>query len=90
MKRLIILIMAIAASACTKQAMESSTPSGNSNFTVDKLFTQDGCTVYRFYDAGKRYFVKCTSGDARTEWREQCGKNCSRPVEIPTGRDGLL
>jgi hypothetical protein len=86
MKRLIILAMAIAASACTKQAMESSKPSGNSEFTVDKLFTQDGCTVYRFFDAGNhRYFVKCTSGDARTEWREGCGKNCSRQAEIPTG-----
>ena len=86
MKRLIILALAVAVSACTKQAMESSKPSGNSEFTVDKLFTQDGCTVYRFLDAGyHRYFVKCTSGDARTEWREGCGNNYCRQEEIPTG-----
>ena len=86
MKRLIILALAVAVSACTKQAMESSKPSGNPEFTVDKLFTQDGCTVYRFIDVGyPRYFVKCTSGDARTEWRENCGDGRFRQEEIPTG-----
>lgn len=45
--------------------------------------TVDGCTVYRFYDSGyKRYFTNCKGS---TEWRENCGKNCSRNVSVDGG-----
>jgi hypothetical protein len=55
----------------------------NPEFLVDKLFTTEGCTVYRFSDAGSfRYFTNC-GGSA--SWQEGCGKSCTRQVEVPGG-----
>lgn len=55
-------------------------------FEVETLFTHEGCTVYRFSDAGQlRYYTNCKSEQRTTTmWREGCGKNCSRDVEITT------
>lgn len=48
---------------------------GDSSFNVQKLFTTEGCTVYRFLDAGDwHYFTNCTS--TITTITESCGKNC--------------
>ena len=58
-KTLIILAVALLA-GCSKQA-ETSTAVG-AEFVVDKLFTHEGCTVYRFYDGGNaRYYTNCGS-----------------------------
>lgn len=86
-------IVAIAAAAvilcslsgCKKPA-ESSTSVGV-EFRVDRLFTHDGCTVYRFYDGGRsRYFAKCDGATtSRVEWNESCGKTCTRPADVQTG-----
>lgn len=78
----------LALSGCTKQA-EESTVLGAGEFQVDRLFTVDGCTVYRFEDAGRnRYFSRC-SGSSSVTWQtdEPCGKNCWTTVdhEVPTG-----
>ena len=66
-------------------AIEAETASNvGVGFNVQTLFTNDGCTVYRFYDAGSyRYYTSC-KGSA--EWRETCGKNCTRNVEIGGGK----
>lgn len=46
-------------SGCSKPA-ESTTRVGN-DFEVGKLFTVDGCTVYRFEDGGRsHYFTNCS------------------------------
>lgn len=86
MKTSIIALAIVAAmTGCTKQA-ESSTAAGV-EFRVDRLFTHDGCTVYRFRDGGyARYFSKCDGAtSSAATWAESCGKNCSRPVDVPTG-----
>lgn len=76
-----IIISLIAIVGCTKQA--ESTVAVGLEFKVDKLFTVDGCTVYRFTDGGyNRYFTNC-HGSA--SWNESCGKNCTRTVEIVGG-----
>ena len=76
-KILIILAVALLA-GCSKPA-ETSTAVGT-EFVVDKLFTHEGCTVYRFYDGGgTRYYTNCQGS---TSWIEQCGKNCTRQVGI--------
>lgn len=57
MKKLILVIV-LALVACSKRP-ESTTKAGV-DFTVDKLFTVDGCTVYRFGDGGEtHYFTNC-------------------------------
>ena len=58
-------------------------------FTVERLFTHAGCTVFRFEDGGSnRYFTRCDgiAAQATTTWQESCGRNCTRPVEVSGGR----
>ena len=75
-KTLIILAVALLA-GCSKPA-ETSTAVG-AEFVVDKLFTHEGCTVYRFSDGGNaRYYTNCGS----TAWTRQCGKGCTRQEGI--------
>lgn len=81
MKYLIIFSFLLL-TACDKVQPETVQRAGV-DATVEKLFTVDGCTVYRFYDSGyKRYFTNCKGS---VEWRENCGKNCSRSVEVSGG-----
>ena len=78
MKALLAVLALVALAGCSKPA-ETSTAVGV-EFVVDKLFTHEGCTVYRFSDGGnKRYFTNCNGS---TNWRESCGKNCNRPVDV--------
>lgn len=78
-------VAALAASAlvlagCGKPA-ESSVRVG-SDFEVDKLFTVDGCAVYRFSDAGHlRYFTNCSGS---TAYSVSSGKS-SRPDGVYGG-----
>jgi outer membrane biogenesis lipoprotein LolB len=84
MKRTIALSALLMLVGCEREA-ESTAPATNNEYHVERLFTTDGCTAYRFHDAGiARYFVKCENGKVNTKWKEGCGKNCSRSVEVPT------
>lgn len=77
-----IIMIALVLSACGKIEAESTQQAGI-GATVEKLFTVDGCTVYRFNDNGyRRYFTNCKGS---TEWRENCGKNCSRDMSVSGG-----
>jgi hypothetical protein len=70
--------------ACDKPPISTST-TDNAQIKVDRLFEHDGCTVYRFFDDGVRYFVKCSDGSSRTEWTEtyNCGKTiCARSWSV--------
>lgn len=81
MIRLAALAALLALAGCGKPA--ETTSRAGLDFTVDRLFTHDGCSVYRFSDAGSyRYFTNCSG---TVEWRESCGKNCSRDVQVPGG-----
>ena len=57
-------------------------------FNVERLFTHEGCTVFRFGDAGSRYFTRCdgVAAQSTTTWQESCGKGCTHPVEVSGGR----
>ncbi len=78
MKKVLAIAVILTLTGCSKPA-ETSTSVGR-EFVVDKLFTHEGCTVYRFEDAGsKRYFTNCSGS---TTWREGCGKNCTRDMNI--------
>lgn len=67
---------------CGKPA--ESTAVKGAGFVVEKLFTHEDCTVYRFEDAGHyRYYTNCkATKQSSTMWNEGCGKNCNRDVEI--------
>lgn len=74
MKRIaLIAMLALAITGCTKDA-ERTEIRGAGGFEVQTLFTHEGCTVYRFYDDRRVYFVKCENGDARTSEEHMEGK----------------
>lgn len=80
---LIPILIALALSGCARHGAETKL-SDNAEFDISRLFTVDGCSVYRFADGGNwRYFTNC-SGTTMTN--ESCGKNCSRNVSIPGGK----
>ena len=58
-------------SGCYKDP-ESTTSAGR-DFSVDKLFTVDGCTVYRFWDSKAVYFSNC-KGRTEYDYNTQSGK----------------
>ena len=75
-------VLLLTLTGCSKAA-ESTTPAGR-EFTVDRLFTTDGCTAYRFMDGGaRRYFVRCDS-TVTTSAKTGCGKNCITEDSITT------
>lgn len=80
------LVFAVALLAGCGEKAISINPTDNAKVPVERLFTHDGCTVYRFNDNGAKYFVRCDAGTSRTEWTEQrlCGKTtCSHHIAIP-------
>ena len=81
-RSLIVAAAVLALTACERRAEVSS--HAGTDFQVDRLFTHEGCTVYRFEDGGRnRYYANC-SGKATTSWAENCGKNCTTEVMITT------
>lgn len=76
---------------CMEAKQAESSSAAGIEFRVDRLFTHDGCTVYRFTDAGyNRYFTRCDgSVSSDVSWSDsyQCGKaRCTRPMNVPTAR----
>ncbi len=85
MKTAIVALVVALLSGCGAKAIETSATE-NAEIRVDKLFTKDGCTVYRFYDSGSKYFVRCDgAASTSTQWSETCGKGCTRNVQVPGG-----
>jgi hypothetical protein len=79
--RTAICLVLAALAGCGKDP--ETTQKVNAQFTVDTLFTKDGCTVYRFFDYGaERYFTNCRG---TVEWKQGCGKNCTRDVVVSGG-----
>lgn len=60
MKRLLLIAALLTLAGCKDSRPESTATVGN-GAEVARLFTHDGCTVYRFYDRGHyRYFTNCS------------------------------
>ena len=76
----LIVLAVLVLSGCSKPA-ESTTRVGN-NFEVDKLFTVDGCTVYRFVDVYTHYFTNCSGS---TSYQVSYGKT-PHPNGVMGGR----
>lgn len=55
---------------CSCQGASEKTTIAN-NYKVQRLFTVDGCTVYRFCDSGSVYFTNCKG---TTSWRVDHGR----------------
>jgi hypothetical protein len=85
MKTAAVVIAALFIAGCGQKPMASAT-TGNPELPASKMFTYDGCTVYRFSDYGQpHYFAKCDGKAASTQWSESCGKGCQRQVSVEGG-----
>lgn len=77
MKRLITCVAIIAATialtGCEK-ASEVQVQSGE--FRVERLFTVDGCTAYRFRDSGRAVYYTNCQGSTQSEYKS--GKSTKR------------
>lgn len=69
MKKLSLLFLLVA--SCTRIGTPVEVRDAKDNFEVEKLFTVDGCSVYRFYSDGSKYFTNCSGS---TQWAAQEGK----------------
>lgn len=81
MKALIVLSAVITLAGCQKEA-EFHQTAGTGGFNVEKLFTVEGCSVYRFKDYRTVYYTNC-SGSTQTQ--QSCGKNCSYTHTVSGG-----
>ncbi len=79
MKYIILGLMIVSLTACQGKAEESNT---TGDFQVERLFTHEGCTSYRYYDGG-RYIHYTTCGVTSTS-TYSCGKNCTQSDEVTT------
>lgn len=81
MKTYLILFMLLALVSCEGVKPVSIHKVGKNEATqVEKLFTIDGCTVYKFEDNGRTvHFTNCQGS---THYQESCGKNCTRKVSV--------
>ena len=86
-KKIMLSLAALAMVAGCEKPAESVSHTG-AGFAVERLFTHDGCTVYRFSDLYTRYFTRCDgiAAQSTTTWQESCGKNCTHSVEVSGGR----
>jgi hypothetical protein len=76
----VVAVLALLA-GCGDPGLSTST-GDNPRVPVTKLLTQDGCTVYRFPDAGREhYFTNCTGSVSTIV---SCGKNCRREDRMET------
>lgn len=82
MKILIAAMMTLALLAGCNKDPESATQV-NKEFAVDKLFTHEGCTVYRFIDDGRKYYTNCSGSVSFTR---SCGKGCVYDERITGGK----
>lgn len=80
MKRTLLFLACFAVvglAGCQKPAQSASYSGG---FNVEKLFTVDDCTVYRFMDDRTVYFTNC---HGTTSYQRNCGKGCTENVTVP-------
>lgn len=75
MKRLIIISLALLSlTACETKRVEEVRESSNQSYPVEKLFTVDGITVYRFSDNGHSVYFTNRTGETQYSYPQRQGK----------------
>jgi hypothetical protein len=49
----------------------------NNEFRLERLFTHDSCSVYRFADGGRSHYYTDCRGRTTSTYSTSCGKGCS-------------
>lgn len=68
MRGIAILMTCCALLSCKGEAIDIDPKENFGNYKVMKLFTVDGCTVYRFNDVGVYYFTTC---EGSVQWKDR-------------------
>ena len=78
-----IVVATLLALILTSCAREGVGTEAHGNFQAEELFTHKGCTIYRFYDAGRYiYYSDCSA--SMVSWQSSCGKGCTRNNTVPS------
>lgn len=84
MKAIITIILAsLVLTGCKLPEEPERIKTDNPNFTVEKLFTVDGITVYRFNDNTHKIYFTNKTGSVQYEYRRRAGK-ASSTVRVQT------
>ena len=83
MRKLIIGLGLVGCLACAKEGTPVNAQ-GKADYEVEKLFTYEGCTVYRFLDVRYHYWTDCR-GSVSDMFCQQNGKShICYENEVPT------
>lgn len=84
MKKIIIISIALLAlTACESKQVEEVKASSNQSYPVEKLFTVDGITVYRFRDNDRYVYFTNRTGDVQYSYQKRVGK-ATENVKVQT------
>ena len=82
MKISVILLSLLILSGCAKKSEHSENIGPEKAYQIERLFSYDGCTVYRFHDVGRTiHYTNCKGSTTETH---ECGKNCTETSEVST------
>lgn len=82
MKNLLLVFLCLGIVSCAKKSEHTETVGPGKEYQVERLFTYEGCTVYRFQDVGR--FIHYTNCNGQTTYRHTCGKNCEHDENVET------
>lgn len=84
MKKIIIISIALLAlTACELKQVEEVKASSNQLYPVEKLFTVDDITVYRFRDNDRYVYFTNRTGDVQYSYQKWDGK-ATRTIRVQT------
>lgn len=72
-----------ALTACESKQVEEVKASSNQSYPVEKLFTVDGITVYRFRDSDRYVYFTNRTGDVQYSYQKRVGK-ATENVKVQT------
>ena len=72
-----------ALTACESKQVEEVKASSNQSYPVEKLFTVDGITVYRFRDNDSYVYFTNRTGDVQYSYQKRVGK-ATKNVKVQT------
>lgn len=72
-----------ALTACESKQVEEVKASSNQSYPVEKLFTVDGITVYRFRDNDRYVYFTNRTGDVQYSYQKRVGK-ATKNVKVQT------
>lgn len=84
MKKIIIISIALLAlTACESKQVEEVKASSNQSYPVEKLFTVNGITVYRFRDNDRYVYFTNRTGDVQYSYQKRVGK-ATKTIRVQT------